>query len=114
MSTALLARHPQVVTTELDEARSEVAQRFCSHHLGLTRRDGRLDMVHNAAALGADVTLNYLRYGDEVRIVPGRFRGLLPGPDTAGRPRPGPGGGPRGPLRTPPGPRWAPRPSTST
>ncbi len=73
MATALLTRHPQVVTTELDEARSEVAQRFCSHHLGLTRRDGRLDMVHNAAAVGDDVTLNYLRYGDEVRIVPGRF-----------------------------------------
>ena len=73
MASTLLARHPQVVTTELDEARSAVAQRFCSHQLGLTRRDGRLDMVHNAAAIGADVTLNYLRYGDEVRIVPGRF-----------------------------------------
>lgn len=73
MATALLARHPQVVTTELDEARSEVARRFCSHRLGLTHRDGRLDMVHNAAAVGDNVTLNYLRYGDEVRIVPGRF-----------------------------------------
>lgn len=73
MATALLARHPVVVTTELDEARSEVARRFCSHQLGLTRRGGRLDMVHNAAAIGTDVTLNYMRYGDEVHIVPGRF-----------------------------------------
>jgi AraC-like DNA-binding protein len=73
MTTALLARHPQVVTTDLDVARSAVAQRFCSHQLGLTRRGGRLDMVHNAAPIGGDVTLNYMRYGDEVRIVPGRF-----------------------------------------
>ncbi len=73
MATTLLARHPLVVTTEIDEARSEVARRFCSHQLGLTHRGGRLDMVHNAAGIGTDVTLNYLRYGDEVRIVPGRF-----------------------------------------
>lgn len=73
MTTAVLARHPLVATTDIDEARSAVAQRFCSHQLGLTRPGGRLDMVHNAAPIGRDVTLNYMRYGDEVRIVPGRF-----------------------------------------
>lgn len=73
MTTTLLARHHQAATTQLDEARATIGQRFCTHQLALTRRDGRLDMVHNAAPIGRDITLNYLRYGDEVRIVPGRF-----------------------------------------
>lgn len=73
MATTLLSRHRQVATSRLDEARATVGSRFCPHQLALTRRDGRLDMVHNAATIGRDVTLNYLRYGDEVRIVPGRF-----------------------------------------
>lgn len=73
MTTPLLSRHRRVATTRLDEARGTIGQSFCPHQLALTRRDGRLDMVHNAATLGRDVTLNYLRYGDEVRIVPGRF-----------------------------------------
>ncbi|WP_436700313.1 AraC family transcriptional regulator [Nocardioides sp. BYT-33-1] len=73
MATTLLSRHRQIATVELEQARDEVARRFCAHRLTLTRASGRLDMVHNAAAIGGDVTLNYLRYGDEVRITPGRF-----------------------------------------
>ena len=73
MTTTLLSRHRQIATAEVEQARAEVARRFCAHRLELTRRTGRLDMLHNAAAIGADVTLNYLRYGDEVRITPGRF-----------------------------------------
>lgn len=69
---ALLARHQLIATTDVDQARAEVARRFCPHRLTLTR-GGRLDMVHNAAAIGPEVTLNYLRYGDEVRITPGTF-----------------------------------------
>jgi len=50
-----------------------VAARYCPHALTLARRDGRLDLVHNAVAIGSDVVLNYMRYGAEVRITPGRF-----------------------------------------
>ncbi|MBU2694414.1 AraC family transcriptional regulator [Pimelobacter sp. 30-1] len=73
MPTTLLSRHPQIATADPEQAREEVARRFCAHRLELTRRTGRLDMLHNAASIGSDVTLNYLRYGDEVRITPGRF-----------------------------------------
>jgi AraC-like DNA-binding protein len=68
-----LAGHRQVQTADLDQARHAVAERFCAHRLELTRRDGRLDMLHSSAPIGANVTLNYLRYGDEVRIKPGTF-----------------------------------------
>lgn len=73
MATTRLSRHRQIATTDLEQARAEVARRFCTHGLALTRRGSRLDMLHNAAAVGEDVTLNYLRYGDEVRITPGTF-----------------------------------------
>ena len=73
MASTLLSGHQLVATADIDQAREEVARRFCPHFLSLTRRDSRLDMVHNAAAIGEDVTLNYMRYGDEVRITPGAF-----------------------------------------
>lgn len=73
MAPAPLSRYQLVATTDVDQARDEVARCFCPHFLGLTHRNGRLDMIHNAAALGEDVTLNYMRYGDEVRITPGLF-----------------------------------------
>ncbi|MBV6726003.1 AraC family transcriptional regulator [Nocardioides daeguensis] len=73
MTRTLLAEHRQIETADVDEARREVGERFCAHRLELTRRDGRLDMVHSSASIGADVSLNYLRYGDEVRITPGTF-----------------------------------------
>lgn len=73
MATILLTRHPRIATREVEEARDEVAQAFCPHFLTPTRRGSHLDMVHNAAAVGENVTLNYLRYGDEVRITPGTF-----------------------------------------
>lgn len=34
-------------------------------------------MVHHAAAVGRDVTLNHLRYGDELHVTPGRFEDLF-------------------------------------
>ena len=73
MGSTLLARHPRMATTDLDRARSEVAATFCPHQLSLMGRGGELDMTHNGAAV-AGVSLNFLRYGDEVRITPGRFK----------------------------------------
>jgi len=69
----LLGRHTVVATTDVDQAREAVAERFCAHYLALTKAGSHLDMVHNAAPLGEDVMLNYMRYGDEVRITPGTF-----------------------------------------
>ena len=70
--TTLLDRHHLIHTQDIDEAREEVASKFCAHRLALTSRGGRLDMVHNSASVG-EVGLNYLRYGEEVRITPGCF-----------------------------------------
>ncbi|MBT0567562.1 AraC family transcriptional regulator [Williamsia sp. CHRR-6] len=67
---ALLTRHNLTRTCDLDEARARIADVFCPHRLELTRPDSRLDTVHNGYQDGA-VGLNYLRYGSEVRIVPG-------------------------------------------
>ncbi|OIJ24965.1 AraC family transcriptional regulator [Nocardioides luteus] len=73
MPRPLLSRHTVVATTDVDQAREAVAERFCAHYLALTKAGSQLDMVHNAAPLGEDVMLNYMRYGDEVRITPGTF-----------------------------------------
>ena len=73
MPRPLLGRHTVVATTDVDQAREAVAERFCAHYLALTKAGSHLDMVHNAAPLGEDVMLNYMRYGDEVRITPGTF-----------------------------------------
>lgn len=73
MSRSLLGEHRRIATTDVDQARVEVAERFCPHVLEPIRRDARLDMLHNAAAIGPSVTLNYMRYGSAVRITPGTF-----------------------------------------
>jgi AraC-like DNA-binding protein len=73
MSRSLLAAHRLIATTDVEQARVEVAEHFCPHVLEPTARDARLDVVHNAAAIGPSVRLNYLRYGSGVRITPGTF-----------------------------------------
>lgn len=70
MTASLLSRYQRLATTDIDQAREEMASTFCPHRLALTSRTGRLDMVHNAASV-ASVGIHYLRYGDEVRITPG-------------------------------------------
>lgn len=68
-----LSQHRVLATDDLEQARAHVGDSFCSHRLGMTQRDGRLDLVHHAASIGDAVQLHYLRYGDEVRITPGTF-----------------------------------------
>jgi AraC-like DNA-binding protein len=70
--TTPLKHHNVLQTPDLTEARDEVARVFCDHRLTMTDPRGRLDTVLNGARAG-DVGLNYLRYGDEVRISPGRL-----------------------------------------
>lgn len=73
MPKTLLSRFPKLATSDLEEARVEVASQFCPHDLSLTRLGAELDAVHNSASIGSSIALNYLRYGDEVRITPGTF-----------------------------------------
>lgn len=73
MASALLSRYQLSATSDLDQAREEVARRFCPHQLSLIRRGSHLDLVHNGAPIGEDVMLSYMRYGDEVRITPGTY-----------------------------------------
>jgi AraC-like DNA-binding protein len=67
-----LKHHNVFQTPDLTEAREQVARVFCAHTLTMSNPRGRLDTVLNGARVG-EVGLNYLRYGDEVRISPGRL-----------------------------------------
>jgi hypothetical protein len=42
MTTTPLSRHPRIATSDIDQAREEVAAAFCPHRLSLTSRTGRL------------------------------------------------------------------------
>ncbi|MCL2580948.1 MAG: AraC family transcriptional regulator [Streptosporangiales bacterium] len=73
MAQEFLSRYQLTATTDLDEARVKVAEQFCPHELYLTHRGAHLNLVHNGAPIGENVSLSYMRYGDEVRIIPGTF-----------------------------------------
>jgi len=73
MSRPLLTAHRRIATTDMDQARLELSEHFCPHVLEPTGRDGHLQMVHNSAVIGPSVTLNYLTYGNGMRITPGTF-----------------------------------------
>ena len=77
MDVATAARPPELLgghnlfrTTDLDEAREQVARVFCPHGLVTTDRSGHVDTVHNRVTLN-HISINYLDYGAEVRIDPG-------------------------------------------
>lgn len=72
----LLSAHNLFRTTNLDEARDEVARVFCPHRLTTTSAEEQLNTVHNRITLG-DVTLNYLDYGAEVHITPGELHSFF-------------------------------------
>jgi len=72
----LLSAHNLFRTTNLDQARDEVARVFCPHALTTTSADQQLNTVHNRVTLG-DVTLNYLDYGAEVKITPGELQSFF-------------------------------------
>ncbi|WP_299681031.1 AraC family transcriptional regulator [uncultured Roseobacter sp.] len=66
-----LANHAVLETTDLSEARSAVADKYCDHRLDLIRGHG-LDMRYNHVP-GAQSSLNVLSYGGDVRINPGEL-----------------------------------------
>lgn len=70
--TELLGAHNLFRTTDLDEARDQVARVFCPHRLVTTSSTGLVDTVHNRVSLG-QLSLNYLDYGAEVEIDPGEL-----------------------------------------
>ena len=59
-------------TTELDEARAIVAGKFCDHRLEIAADANAFDACHHRAD-GYAVSLNYIRYGADVRIQPGEL-----------------------------------------
>ncbi|MEW5420560.1 AraC family transcriptional regulator [Amorphus sp. 3PC139-8] len=59
-------------STDLDEARTFVARTFCDHRLAVTRAGAGLDACHNHVR-GAQLSLNYIRYGADVAIEPGEL-----------------------------------------
>lgn len=59
-------------TSELDEARAIVAEKFCDHRLNIETDASQFDACHHRAE-GHAVSLNYIRYGANVRIEPGEL-----------------------------------------
>lgn len=63
-------RHRVLRTSDLDEARHRVAEKFCDHKLDMTTRNGKLQVSHNAVR-GRNLSVNYLSYGADVKVDPG-------------------------------------------
>lgn len=68
----LLSAHRLFQTTDVDAARAAVAQKFCAHDLLPGSNHRQFDVCHNHVA-GAGLSLNYLRYGCDVKINPGEL-----------------------------------------
>ncbi|MDC0135463.1 AraC family transcriptional regulator [Sulfitobacter sp.] len=64
------AHYPVLRTSDLDEARHRVAEKFCDHKLDMATRDGKLRVSHNAVR-GRNLSVNYLSYGADVKVDPG-------------------------------------------
>lgn len=67
-----LARNRLFQTRDLDEARAIVAAKFCDHRLDIASQADRFDARHHRAE-GRAASLNYIRYGADVRIDPGEL-----------------------------------------
>ncbi|KMW58265.1 Transcriptional regulator, AraC family [Candidatus Rhodobacter oscarellae] len=67
-----LARQRLFQTDELDEARAIVAAKFCDHRLDIASGAEAFDACHHRAE-GRAASLNYIRYGADVRIDPGEL-----------------------------------------
>ena len=59
-------------TYELDEARAIVAEKFCDHRLNIETHAAQFEACHHRAE-GNAASLNYIRYGANVRIEPGEL-----------------------------------------
>ncbi|MBD1549280.1 AraC family transcriptional regulator [Labrenzia aggregata] len=71
-TTEYFAQYPVVRTRDMDEARHIVARKLCDHKLEVTGRRSSLFVRHNAVS-GRSVSVNYLHYGADVTVDPGRL-----------------------------------------
>jgi AraC-like DNA-binding protein len=71
-SKELFAQHPVVRTRDVDEARHIVSRKLCDHKLEVTGRPSGLFVRHNAVT-GRHISVNYLHYGADVTVDPGRL-----------------------------------------
>lgn len=69
---ALLKTFMVMDTSSLNEARQIVGGRFCSHKLEILESTGNFHVKHHAVQ-GKLLMLNFLSYGDTVRIEPGEL-----------------------------------------
>jgi AraC-like DNA-binding protein len=71
-----LSRFAVFHTSDVDQAREEVAKIYCPHRLVPTGTGGTLNARHHTIDLGG-YSLNYVQYGSEVRIVPGQLQSFF-------------------------------------
>lgn len=72
MTPSILHSFPVLRSHDLDQARAAVAGHYCDHKLELLRGSS-LRVVHNRAC-GANLSVNLLCYGGDVRIDPGELQ----------------------------------------
>lgn len=70
--TEPLSKRRLFQTAQLDEARAIVAEKFCDHRLNIESDAAMFDACHHRAE-GRAASLNYIRYGADVRIEPGEL-----------------------------------------
>lgn len=72
-----LSAFPLFRSHDLDEIRSQVAKVFKPHHLRIEGQQQRPDTRMDHAPIGANTSLNRLRYGADVLIEPDRLEDFL-------------------------------------
>lgn len=66
------AQNPVLRTRDMDEARHVIAGKLCDHKLELVGRHTDFSVRHNAVS-GQNISVNYLCYGTDVTVDPGRL-----------------------------------------
>lgn len=66
------ARNPVVRTRDLDEAKHIISGKLCDHKLEVVGSQSGLFVRHNAVS-GQNISANYLHYGADVTVDPGRL-----------------------------------------
>lgn len=65
-----LSAHRLFASSDLDEARAIVAEKFCDHHLDINGDKDRFHASHNRVE-GRKLSINVISYGADVQIMPG-------------------------------------------
>ncbi|TNC19264.1 AraC family transcriptional regulator [Amycolatopsis alkalitolerans] len=73
MPDFFLDRHQLLHSTDVDDVREGVEKIFCRHRMTLKGREKRLDARVHSHRMSPAIALNYVSYGGDVYVEPGRL-----------------------------------------